>query len=211
MASPKSLILTPAGRAELHAGELVVDNAEGQVSVTLSPAQLRSLEAAQTPAATREIERKLLVSRLPESLSLARFESARLRQGYLLIASEASLRIRDKKGRTRLTLKRGKGMDREEVEIELDPTQAAKLWPLAAARTLEKVRYLVPDQEGWLELDVYEGPLDGLMTVEREFSTRSEAKQWTPPPWVGQDVTEDARYTNARLVLQGAPRPDVST
>lgn len=206
------LVSAPEGRAELREGKLAVENAEARVAVPLSAVQRDALRPRRpSDAPSMEVERKLLVRQLPEDLFLAELKSARLRQGYLLIGEDASLRIRDKEGRSRLTIKRGRGLEREELEVEIDPQQAAALWPLAASRSLEKVRYLVPDGTGWLELDVYEGHLDGLMTVEREFESRAEAELWSAPDWVGTEVTGDARYTNAQLVLAAPPGHHLST
>jgi CYTH domain-containing protein len=38
-----------------------------------------------------------------------------------------------------------------------------------------------------------------LSRIEVEFSSESQARAFTPPPWFGQEVTHDARYTNAEL------------
>jgi CYTH domain-containing protein len=32
-----------------------------------------------------------------------------------------------------------------------------------------------------------------------EFSSESQAGEFTPPPWFGREVTRDPRYTNAEL------------
>ena len=63
-----------------------------------------------------------------------------------------------------------------------------------------KGRYRIPIASGLTaELDVYEGVRAGLQVVEVEFSSESQARAFTPPPWFGQEVTRDTRYTNAEL------------
>ena len=56
-----------------------------------------------------------------------------------------------------------------------------------------------------IELDVYAGDLDGLMTAEVEFGSEEEADAFDPPPWIGTDVTGDARYSNQSLAVRGLP------
>jgi CYTH domain-containing protein len=75
------------------------------------------------------------------------------------------------------------------------------LWPLTEGRRVIKRRYRIPIASGLTaELDVYKGVRAGLQVVEVEFSSESQASAFTPPPWFGQEVTHDARYTNAELV-----------
>ena len=110
-----------------------------------------------------------------------------------------------------LTIKAGSGVARTEVELALAPSQFEALWPLTEGRrlTLTKSRYRVP-LFAWAvaEVDIYEGLLKGLATVEVEFSSEVEAKAFDPPPWFGKEVTEDPRYQNAVLAISGMPQPD---
>jgi len=63
-----------------------------------------------------------------------------------------------------------------------------------------KRRYRISIASGLIaELDVYEGVRAGLRVVEVEFSSESQARAFMPPPWFGQEVTQDVRYTNAEL------------
>ena len=194
--------VTLAKSAEGHHLEVV--NADGRARVTLSVAQAEALALAAPGAeAGHEIERKLLVTALPDDL--ARHPHQRLRQGYLAVTAQASFRIREKGRGSKITIKRGKGLDRVEVELNVSDVQADLLWPLAGRRVIDKTRYAIPDGEGLLELDVYHGPHAGLVTVEREFPGVDAARSWTAPGWAGPDVTEEAAYTNARLALDGLP------
>jgi CYTH domain-containing protein len=43
------------------------------------------------------------------------------------------------------------------------------------------------------------GKTEMLRTVEVEFSSESQAGEFSPPAWFGQEVTGDARYANAEL------------
>ncbi|MER6957424.1 hypothetical protein [Streptomyces sp. NPDC000618] len=64
------------------------------------------------------------------------------------------------------------------------------------AATLSKTRFSVPP----LGVDVFDGPLQGLVLAEAEFTTDEEAQSFVPPPECVAEVTDDARFTGGRLV-----------
>jgi adenylate cyclase len=151
-----------------------------------------------------EIERKLLVDEVP---SLDGWAPRRLEQGYLAISDEAEVRIRRADGAdARLTVKSAPGLSRVEEELALDDDAFARLWPLTAGRRVVKTRFTRDDGDGVvLELDVYEGSLSGLATLEVEFASEEAAGAWTPPAWAGREVTGEKAYANQSLALHGAP------
>jgi CYTH domain-containing protein/CHAD domain-containing protein len=153
-----------------------------------------------------EIERKFLVADLPGDLE--RYPSQRIVQGYVVIGDQTEVRARRSGERTSLTIKTGSGRIRGELEIAVDEDQFARLWDLTEDRTVEKRRNAIPAGEGHtIELDRYEGVLDGLTTAEIEFASEAEADAFEPPPWLGPEITEDPRYKNQRLAGDGAPEP----
>jgi CYTH domain-containing protein len=156
----------------------------------------------------REIERKLLVDELPDDLDGPAWSARRLEQGYLAITDAAEVRIRRADGREAwLTVKSAPSFSRVEEELPLDAGGFARLWPLTEGRRLVKVRHTREDAPGVVfELDVYEGALAGLVTLEVEFASEEDARAWTPPLWAGRDVTGDKAYANQTLAVRGAPR-----
>jgi CYTH domain-containing protein/CHAD domain-containing protein len=149
-----------------------------------------------------EIERKFLVAEMPRAESAA----ARIEQGYLALDEHGEVRLRRIGGELLLTAKGGHGKVREEVEVAIDADAFEALWPLTAGRRVRKVRHYVPLGEGLrAEIDVYEGPLDGLRTAEVEFGSPAEADDFTPPPWLGTELTGDERYANQTLATKGLP------
>ena len=70
---------------------------------------------------------------------------------------------------------------RVEEEIEIEPDRFERLWPLTEGRRIEKTRYEI-DAGGDLviELDVYKGDLDGLVTAEVEFDSEEAADASSP-------------------------------
>ena len=56
-----------------------------------------------------------------------------------------------------------------------------------------------------IELDVFSGAHDGLVLAEVEFESTEALEAFEPPEWFGPEVTDDGRYTNAGLALDGLP------
>jgi CYTH domain-containing protein len=150
----------------------------------------------------QEIERKFLVAALPDPLG----SGVHLRQGYLAVDGDVEVRIRlDDKG-PRLTVKAGAGLARTEVELPLPDEAAEDLWPHTERRRVEKVRHRQTLEGGAVaEVDLYEGDLDGLLTVEVEFPGEAEAAAFQPPSWFGSELTGQAGWSNASLATRGRP------
>ncbi len=154
---------------------------------------------------TTEIERKFLVSALPDGWQDR--PRKRIQQGYLCgDGPGVHVRLRRMDDLLFLTIKGGKGTERTEVEMPLDPDPFERLWPFTEGRRLEKTRYYVPLQSDLTaELDLFGGVLDGLRLVEVEFASRNDADAFLPPDWFGREVTDDGSYTNAALSARTAP------
>jgi CYTH domain-containing protein len=153
-----------------------------------------------------EIERKFLVAELPPEV--AEHPGERIEQGYLAIAPDGvEVRVRRRAGKATLTVKSGPGQVRTEEEMAIDDRRFDALWPLTAGRRVTKTRHEVPLADDLVaELDVYDDNLDGLLTVEIEFGSLEAGERFDPPPWVGRELTGDARYANQSLALDGVPR-----
>jgi CYTH domain-containing protein len=153
-----------------------------------------------------EIERKFLVPQPPADLS--RWPSSAIEQGYVAIGEDGTeVRLRRRDGAAAfLTFKSGGGRSRVEEELELDPERFERLWPLTEGRRIVKTRYEIPGEGDLvIEVDVYGGDLDGLVVAEVEFGSEEAADGFAAPSWMGREVTEDRRYKNQRLALEGAP------
>jgi CYTH domain-containing protein/CHAD domain-containing protein len=152
-----------------------------------------------------EVERKFIVKELPPELD--RLPCERISQGYVAIGDGGlEVRLRRRGENATLTVKKGLGRTRREEEIGLSPEQLQRLWPLTEGRRVEKVRHLIPTDDGLtIELDSYVEELDGLATAEVEFDSEARAEAFEAPQWFGPEVTDDPRYRNARLARDGAP------
>lgn len=152
-----------------------------------------------------EIERKFLVDAVPDDAPLD--DAVTIDQGYLAVGEDgAEVRLRRAGDRHMLTAKRGAGLVRAETEIELSEEQFAALWPATEGRRVEKRRVRIPfGEELTIELDIYRGVLAGLLVAEVEFASEVGAAQFVGPDWFGPEVTEDSRYKNRRLAVDGRP------
>jgi adenylate cyclase len=149
-----------------------------------------------------EIERKFVVADTPDPLP----EGERIEQGYLAIAPDGvEVRIRRRDGRSTMTVKSGPAHVRVEEELDIDDRRFEALWALTEGRRVAKTRHLVPLGDGLeAEVDVFQDP-EGLLLAEVEFPTEEASAAFTPPGWLGREVTGDATYANQSLALHGAP------
>ncbi|WP_299640438.1 CYTH domain-containing protein [uncultured Ruegeria sp.] len=153
---------------------------------------------------SKEIERKFLVANLPD---LSKAKKAVVRQGYLTAPDDSTeLRLRQKNDAYFLTLKGVGGLVRVEREAEITADQFETFWPETEGRRVEKIRYTAQLQDGLVfELDVFAGDLAPLCLVEVEFTSQDQATRYVPPDWFGTDVTDDTRYKNKTMAINGVP------
>ncbi len=162
----------------------------------------------ESEPSTEEIERKFLVSEVPEVAR--RVAGTSISQGYIAVGSDGTeVRLRRKGDRFVQTVKRGSGLRRLETEVELSRKQFDSLWPQTESRRVAKIRYEIPYGGHLIELDVFHGVLEGLIIAEVEFRSLAESAVFKPPGWFGKEVTEDAEYRNRSLAVDG--RPDTRT
>jgi adenylate cyclase len=151
-----------------------------------------------------EIERKFLIREKPHWLP--RWPAKRIEQGYLVAAGDFEVRVRHADEERMLTVKRGAGEVRDEVELEISAVQDEVIWPLTRSRRLAKTRRLVElDGELCAEVDEFDGALEGLVLAEVEFDSEAQSDDFEPPAWMGEEVTGDRRYAGQALALEGCP------
>lgn len=145
-----------------------------------------------------EIERKFLVK--DESWRPLAVQGHAIRQGYLSLGGEATVRVREKDTRWFLTIKGpAAGPARAEYEYPLPPQDGPSLLALCGPRIVTKVRHVVPFAGQDWEVDVFSGDNAGLILAECELASLAQVP--LPPPWLGPEVTADHRYSNSQLSL----------
>jgi CYTH domain-containing protein len=149
----------------------------------------------------REIERKFLVRGdgwRPGAQGVV------YRQGYLGAGENAvcTVRVRVAGESAWLTIKgRSSGGARDEYEYPVPVADAEEMLDrLCPGGRVEKIRHRVPYAGRLWEVDEFIGENAPLVVAEVELD--SIDAEVSLPLWVGREVTEDPRYTNAALARQ---------
>ncbi|MGM9539379.1 CYTH domain-containing protein [Anaerovibrio sp.] len=145
----------------------------------------------------KEIERKFLVNRAVWRPS---GKGVFIRQGYLSLDPERTVRVRLKGDRGFLTVK-GKthGIVRTELEYEIPAAEAGQLLDELCLRPLvEKTRYVEFYEGQQWEIDIFAGDNEGLAVAEAELA--DELDGLALPEWAGREVSDDVRYYNSSLI-----------
>jgi adenylate cyclase len=144
-----------------------------------------------------EIERKFLVT--SEDWKPFVVARKRLRQAYLARPGKTSLRVRiiDETSASLTIKSQGARTSRMEFEYPIPVDDGLFLLDLREGHLLSKVRHMVRFDGSMWEVDVFEGENAGLVIAEIELE--HEQQSFMRPPWVGREITHDARYSNSRL------------
>jgi adenylate cyclase len=150
-----------------------------------------------------EIERRFLVK--SSGWRSRSTGSSVLRQVYLAVTPAAAIRIRlDGEGCAWLTIKSGSaGIARAEFEYSIPSDDAETLLKMRTGHLIAKERFIVPAGTRRWEIDVFAGELAPLVIAEIELDDPQES--FGRPDWLGAEITEDGRYSNASLALNGLP------
>lgn len=150
-----------------------------------------------------ERERKYFVDLNAMPFDLNEVPSKEIEQCYLLWndAGEEA-RIRKIGNDFKLTYKRGEGLERREMEIDITANQYNSLKPLTAGRRLRKTRYYVNHNNLIIEIDVYKGKAEGLIVAEVEFPSAEDYNSFVPPAWFGEEMTHVESLRNRNLAVE---------
>lgn len=144
-----------------------------------------------------EIEKKFLVKSSEwKNLGSKKF----YRQGYLLISKELTIRIRTVENLGFITIKGERsGISRKEFEYQIPVDDALDMINNACEKPIiEKYRTKIKLNDDTWEVDEFVGDNEGLVIAEIEL--KDENQKIILPDWVGEEVTNDYRYTNSYLV-----------
>ena len=156
-----------------------------------------------------EIERKFLVDTLLPLHEATHY--ARMRQGYLCLDIDRTVRVRSVDGeRALLTVKgRNDGAMRTEFEYEIPSDDVGELLEMCKGGFVDKVRYYIPHNDLTIELDIFNVDNNGLIVAEIEFD-KDDPRADLPegelvihhlPDWIGREVTHDPKYYNLSLIM----------
>jgi CYTH domain-containing protein len=162
-------------------------------------AKLQAILSLLHPILDVEIERKFKLNSVPREV-LETATSKEINQHYVMKDDRFVIRTRSyDKSVFELCIKGSGALKRMEWEtkipMELFDTMGAN-WPSVC-----KTRYYIPYDGHTLELDIYHGHLDGLITLECEFESEEASNKFMLPTWAKEalDVTNDPAYTNSAM------------
>ncbi|MBC7666599.1 MAG: CYTH domain-containing protein [Caulobacter sp.] len=119
-------------------------------------------------------------------------------QGYLNRDKQRTVRVRVVEDAAWLTVKGASvGATRAEFEYPIPVADAHELLALCDGPLVRKTRRVLVHAGATWEIDEFEGDNAGLVVAEIELA--SEETHFEPPPWLGAEVTHDARYFNSNL------------
>ena len=161
-----------------------------------------------------EIERKFLVATDAWKRDIVKSEY--FRDGLIARFGDGKVRVRLTNNSAWLTIKGPRnGISRLEFEYEIPQSHAEQLLQTLCQEDpiLEKVRHTVPFGGLNWTIDLYTGPLSGIVLAEVELKHPNQQLQL--PPWVGEEVTNNPQYRKRALVpvlhsMAGAPRAEGS-
>jgi CYTH domain-containing protein len=148
---------------------------------------------------SKEIERKFLV-REESAAAWRGAPCGEIRQGYLSLDKERTVRVRVAGDEACLTIK---GItceaSRSEYEYPVPIADAREMLDsLCVHPLIEKRRYRVAHQRLLWEVDEFYGDNAGLIIAEIELESANQV--FGKPSWIGEEVTDDPRYYNASQV-----------
>lgn len=162
-----------------------------------------------------EIERKYLMKdnfdvRALENENIS-YEIIDIIQVYIKIEGDNEVRVRKYGKGYFKTEKSGTGKARREHEEAITGDEFNKEIKEIAGIPIEKDRYKISDPKyREIVIDIYKGKLIPLKIAEVEFLTNEDSLKFKPPKWlskyIDKEVTEDKRYKNKNLFLDGKPK-----
>ncbi len=145
----------------------------------------------------KEIERKFLLR--DDSWRRMADRGTHMRQAYLSLDPERSVRVRITADRAWLNIKSGiSALSRYEFEYVIPKTDAETLLELSLQPIIDKTRYRLLHAGLTWEIDEFAGANAGLVVAEVELESEDQAIDL--PAWAGTDVSHDPRYLNINLV-----------
>ena len=150
-----------------------------------------------------EIERKFLVTSDVWRAQAAK--SVEMAQAYLndlatldAGAMNVSVRVRIQGEQSFLNMKsRELGTTRQEFDYPIPVEDARALLKLAVGGRIEKIRHYVDVAGHTFEVDEFLGENAGLVVAELELDDADA--DYPRPEWLGEEVTDQARYYNLAL------------
>ena len=151
----------------------------------------------------QEIERKYAVNYLPKDLNITNIED--IEQAFIYRDINTVIRIRKIHNRkkncleciytikTKGDIEYDKNFEKVaniyEIENSIQENDYNELIENKISNVIKKTRLVIPIEENLnVEMDVYYGYLEGLLTAEVEFPSEDIANAFQRPKWLGEEI-----------------------
>lgn len=144
-----------------------------------------------------EIERKFLVV---NNSYRQMAKGILIQQGFLSTDKNRTVRVRIVGGEAWLTVKgKSTGAVRKEFEFQIPADEAKEMIQTICIKpVISKIRYRIRKGEVLWEIDEFLEENAGLIIAEVEIPFENYELEF--PDWIGEEVTQNEKYYNARLV-----------
>lgn len=148
-----------------------------------------------------EIERRWIVPFIPKEISIGNLKFTDIVQTYISKKPVIRLRSHDKKEFVLCIKTQGnkKSLARPEQEIVINKKEYNSLLKISITEPIIKRRYFFKYKNRTAELDIFDGYLRGMIIIELEFKSESEAYAFEAPEWFGKEITGVKKYANSSL------------
>lgn len=147
-----------------------------------------------------EIEKKFLVSKENADKYYKMSESGELKfheieQAY--ITTDPVIRARKQDDEYYVTYKGEGTLIKEEYNLPLNEESYNTLKSKADGNVISKRRILIPYGKHTIEFDIFHAPFEDYTIAEVEFESLEDAEAFVAPDWFLEEVTGQAKYSNA--------------
>ena len=132
-----------------------------------------------------EIEKKFLIA--DDSFKKLSHNSIEITQGYIFSSKNKVLRVRLTPNISKIAIKSGRDIVREEYEYIIPNEDAKQMLTLCENYLICKTRYFVDFKGFTWEIDVFKNDNKGLIVAEIELE--SEDQDFEKPSWIGDEVS----------------------
>ena len=151
----------------------------------------------------KEIEKKYIV--IDDTYRLIADSATVIKQGYLSIDPQRTVRVRVKGANAYVTIKGiTQGFVRDEWEYGIPLADAVDMLDKLCDNVISKIRYEVNFGGLTWEIDEFQEKLLGLVVAEVELPDVGY-KITSYPAFIGKEVTDDSRYYNSVLSTLDSP------
>lgn len=144
-----------------------------------------------------EIERKWLVKELPD---LSKYKAIEYERHFLSISPNREERIQRVGDKYEYEVKETNNVYKSVKSKKIISVADFERYKTKSIKSITRSSYTI-QKSPEISVKIYHGIYKGLIRVEAEFSSESEAKIFVPPDWFGTEITNTILGRDSKLVM----------